>query len=199
VIENVITERNRQNAVHSTGPKSPEGKAKASQNARKWGVWVSDNTLEQENPEELADILTDYMGEYQPYSATQREYVRQLSTVTLRLHHLDACEMKMLSSPEEFETRNEANQETANNWRSYERVMLSLHRVRVSTERRFDRIVAQLHFLAERYPKQAVEEIEIEVDLRNAKRKPFNGRPIQNEPSEATTSNVFKDIPDKNN
>src|SRR5947208_297847 len=47
--------------------------------------------------------------------------------------------------------------------------------------------------LAEGYPKQPVEENEIEVDLRNAKRQPFNGRPIQNEPSEATTSKVFKD------
>ena len=43
----------RKNAKHSTGPRTPEGKARSSQNARKHGLFARDTLLPDENPEEF--------------------------------------------------------------------------------------------------------------------------------------------------
>ena len=97
---------NRANAQHSTGPKTPEGKAKSAQNSRRYGLFVSDNTLEQENPQEFADLFASYIADYCPTAGIEMELVRQLVSSTWRLRRLDRIETARLNSEEDPETRN---------------------------------------------------------------------------------------------
>ncbi|MHB9026646.1 MAG: hypothetical protein ACYC7E_21145, partial [Armatimonadota bacterium] len=55
-------EANRQNAQHSTGPRTPEGKARSSMNALKHGFFAKEALLPQEDAAEFttfADALRD--------------------------------------------------------------------------------------------------------------------------------------------
>ena len=62
------TAANQRNAGHSTGPKSPEGKRRSSQNALKHGMTSKEKefVLPNENAEEFKDRLAHWNSYYQP-------------------------------------------------------------------------------------------------------------------------------------
>ncbi|MHC4795738.1 MAG: hypothetical protein ACYTF1_03755, partial [Planctomycetota bacterium] len=61
---------NRQNAKKSTGPKTPEGKARSSQNALKHGLLARQILINDDDPNEKTEdfdqLLSDLVDELQP-------------------------------------------------------------------------------------------------------------------------------------
>src|SRR5436309_2056132 len=63
---------NRANAVHSTGPRTPDGRSRAAQNARKHGFTASSfSVIRIEDIEELACLKDDLVNFYQPANTQQ--------------------------------------------------------------------------------------------------------------------------------
>ena len=58
------TEANRKNAQRSTGPKTPEGKARSSKNALKHGLTSEELILPGENPEAYDARMDEWMDAY---------------------------------------------------------------------------------------------------------------------------------------
>ena len=63
---------NRENARHSTGPRSPEGKARSAQNARKHGFTASTFAIVRlEELDEVARLKDDLIATYEPINAQE--------------------------------------------------------------------------------------------------------------------------------
>jgi hypothetical protein len=69
---------NRRNAAKSTGPRSPEGKARSSMNALKSGVDAEAEIIPGENPAALAELTNQYLQRWRPTTPEQRCYVDTL-------------------------------------------------------------------------------------------------------------------------
>lgn len=76
---------NRRNARKSTGPKTSEGKARASRNATKHGLLSEDILLSSEDVEELSELLRD---ELQPVGELENHLVERISAARCKLHRL---------------------------------------------------------------------------------------------------------------
>ena len=72
-------EVNRKNAQHSTGPRTAEGKAAASQNAFKHGLYSKQLILPGEDPAELDALRADLRREHQPATTTEDILVNELA------------------------------------------------------------------------------------------------------------------------
>ena len=73
-------EANQQNAQHSTGPKTREGKEAVRLNALTYGLRARDLILPNEDPEEYKQLWARLEAEWQPQTHTERLYLEQMST-----------------------------------------------------------------------------------------------------------------------
>jgi hypothetical protein len=73
-------EANQRNAQHSSGPKTPEGKAAVRLNALKYGLRARDLIIFDEDPEEYKRLWAALEAEWQPQTHTERLYLEQMST-----------------------------------------------------------------------------------------------------------------------
>jgi len=77
----IISERqqdaNRQNAQHSTGPKTPGGKTAMRLNALKYGLRARSLLIPGENPEDYKQLWADLEAEWQPQTRTERMHLEQ--------------------------------------------------------------------------------------------------------------------------
>ena len=71
---------NRQNAQHSTGPTTPEGKASVRLNALTYGLRARQLLLPEEDPEEYKQLWDLLLAEWQPQTHTERLYLEQMAT-----------------------------------------------------------------------------------------------------------------------
>ena len=62
---NVIINRNIQNATHSTGPRTDEGKAIASQNSLKHGLASGTLLIPGEDPAAYEALVADFIAQHQ--------------------------------------------------------------------------------------------------------------------------------------
>src|SRR5258708_12299294 len=95
-------EANRRNAQRSTGPKTPEGKAKSSQNAITHGIFVK-KFLNGASPETVAEIEVLAAGireHYQPADMLEEMLMQKIVIEAGREHRLLGFEQKF----EEFTT-----------------------------------------------------------------------------------------------
>jgi hypothetical protein len=69
---------NRRNAAHSTGPRSPEGKARSSRNALKTGLYAEGNVIRGESTAALQLLAEQFHAEYHPVTPTERSLVDTL-------------------------------------------------------------------------------------------------------------------------
>src|SRR5215470_15782555 len=85
---------NRANATRSTGPRSPEGKARSSQNARKHGFAAASFQVNyMEDPEAVANLKADLVSVYQPVNAQELfalERIAIAQQAVLRIARLEA-------------------------------------------------------------------------------------------------------------
>ena len=83
---------NRQNAVHSTGPKTPEGKQVSSRNATRHGLSGAFNVLPHENAEEFDALAERIREEFQPGTENENFLVDQMIQARCRLLRIQRLE-----------------------------------------------------------------------------------------------------------
>ena len=87
-------EINRQNAAHSTGPKTEEGKAKSAQNALTHGL--SSAQIPLQNPRFL-ELLQAFQREHQnPQSQTAQIWLQELAFIAFKLEQIPAMEQQIM-------------------------------------------------------------------------------------------------------
>ena len=69
---------NQANARLSTGPQTPEGKARSSQNARKHGLSARQVVIAPQEREEFEDFLASYQDDLQPQGMLEQDLFNQL-------------------------------------------------------------------------------------------------------------------------
>ena len=85
------------NAQHSTGPRSPEGKAVSSRNALKLGLYSQADILPGENPAEFEQILRDYEAEYRPAGPIQTAAVHDFVRAIWLVRRYDRIEAQFIN------------------------------------------------------------------------------------------------------
>jgi hypothetical protein len=86
---------NRLNAQHSTGPRSPEGKAAVRFNALKTGIDAQSQVIPGENPAALALLAAEYYDRYQPATTEVRALVDALITAEWLQRRFRALEAQL--------------------------------------------------------------------------------------------------------
>ena len=89
---------NKANAQHSTGPRTPEGKAKSSQNALKHGLTAATVILPGEDPAEFNAFLGDMLHDLKPLSSVEEALVLEMVDAQWRLRRGTRAEAKILSA-----------------------------------------------------------------------------------------------------
>jgi hypothetical protein len=85
-------EANRRNALKSTGPKTPEGKAAVRLNALKHGLLSEEILLPGEDEEALRKLAESLRAELQPVGELENLLVDRIITLTWRLRRLGRVE-----------------------------------------------------------------------------------------------------------
>ena len=83
---------NRRNALKSTGPKTPEGKDAARQNAKKHGLRSQEVLLPGEDEDALKELDEKLRAELQPVGELENLLVDGIVAVHWRLHRLRQVE-----------------------------------------------------------------------------------------------------------
>ena len=91
-------EANKLNSQKSTGPKTPEGKAKSSLNRLSHGFASHARIMPGEDPEQFKGLLSDLVNEYQPATATEQILVEQMAPINGSASALFACRAKLSST-----------------------------------------------------------------------------------------------------
>jgi hypothetical protein len=86
---------NAANARLSTGPRTAEGKAHASQNARKHGLTARDLVLREGEQEEFDDLLASYQAELDPQGPLEQDLFDQLLHAAWNLRRVRRLEAEL--------------------------------------------------------------------------------------------------------
>jgi hypothetical protein len=96
---NLKSETARINGAKSHGPKTPEGKARSSQNSLRHGLTAADSaTLPIESKEDFQTLLDAYLDRYHPADAIEIELVETLAITRWRLRRVALLESRMLEN-----------------------------------------------------------------------------------------------------
>ena len=85
-------EANRRNALKSTGPKTPEGKAVVSLNSLRHGLRARTVVLPGENRQEFHQLCDDLEAEWQPHTRTEQFYLEQMAVSQWKLTRMEVGE-----------------------------------------------------------------------------------------------------------
>jgi len=96
---------NRQNAQHSSGPKSPEGKAAVRFNALTWSLRARSLILPDEDAADYQQLWNDLDEDWQPQNHTERLYLDQMANAQWRLTRMAASESRAYETKMLFEER----------------------------------------------------------------------------------------------
>ena len=80
------------NGAKSTGPTSPEGKARSARNAEKHGIYSSAVVLHHESAEQFTLLQEGYYQRFLPASQPEADLVDQMIAATWRLRRITAVE-----------------------------------------------------------------------------------------------------------
>ena len=90
---------NRANASHSTGPKTPEGKARSSQNARKHGLRAESFTIVAiEDPESFAELRANAIAVYRPANSQELHAVERIAQCQLEFERTARLQAALFTS-----------------------------------------------------------------------------------------------------
>jgi hypothetical protein len=124
---------NRRNARKSTGPKTPEGKAKSSMNALRHGLRASTILIRGEKPEDFDRLRAGLQDHYQPQNPAEQHLVDQAVIAQWKLVRSqvfeDACDKDLTS-----------NRDRADNLARMTQVQCRLERTYFKAYKELDRI-----------------------------------------------------------
>ena len=83
---------NRQNAKKSTGPRTPEGKARSSQNALKHGLLARDAVMADEDPADYDRLFCEFEDNLHPKNVLEFALIRQVANAEWRLRRIARLE-----------------------------------------------------------------------------------------------------------
>ena len=86
---------NAANARFSTGPRTAEGKARSSQNARKHGLTARDVVIREGEQEEFDDLLASYQGDLDPQGPLEHDLFDQLLHAAWNLRRVRRLEAEL--------------------------------------------------------------------------------------------------------
>jgi hypothetical protein len=89
---------NKANALLSTGPVTPEGKAASSQNNFKHGLYSKQLIMKGENPADLDALKADLIAEHQPANTTEELLVNEMAEQYWRLKRARRIETSIFSA-----------------------------------------------------------------------------------------------------
>jgi hypothetical protein len=89
-------EANRRNAQHSTGPRTPEGKAASSMNAFKTGIDAESSVVPGEDAAALAALTERFYQDCQPQTAIESLLVDNIIRASWRLRRFDRIDAEIL-------------------------------------------------------------------------------------------------------
>ena len=89
---------NKENAKHSTGPRTDEGKQRSSQNALKHGLCALDPLIPGEDPEAFQEHFCEIELDLQPATAIESNLVEQIADVSWRLKRLSRIEAALITA-----------------------------------------------------------------------------------------------------
>src|SRR5215467_8528842 len=89
---------NRRNALKSTGPKTPEGKAAVALNSLRHGLRARAAVLPGEYREEFQRLCDQLEAEWRPSTRTEQFYAEQLAVSLWKLRRADSAEASVLLS-----------------------------------------------------------------------------------------------------
>jgi len=89
---------NTTNAQHSTGPRTPEGQARSSQNARTHGLTARDLIVAPNEREEFEELLNDYQTDVKPQGAIQHTLFDELVGAAWNLRRVRRMEAELCST-----------------------------------------------------------------------------------------------------
>jgi len=87
---------NRKNAKKSTGPKTPEGKAKSAQNATTHGLTASHDVIKGESQEEFDAHKQSFLDVLNPQNAVEDFLADRVASLAWRLNRAGSIERQML-------------------------------------------------------------------------------------------------------
>ena len=88
-------EANRQNAQHSSGPKTPAGKAAIRFNALTYGLRTRSTILPDENCADYSQLWDEFAADWQPQTRTERCYLETMVTSQWLLRRIAESENKV--------------------------------------------------------------------------------------------------------
>ena len=92
-----VIKRNQDNAQHSTGPKTDEGKAKSSLNSTKHGLTSKQIVIPGEDPAEYDAHRTDLIRDLKPANSIESDLVEELAANSWRLKRAHRIETAILT------------------------------------------------------------------------------------------------------
>src|SRR6185436_9888872 len=97
-------EANQANARLSTGPQTPEGKARSSQNARKHGLSAREVVIAPDEREEFEDFLAAHQDELQPQGTLEQDLFNQLVLAAWNLRRISRLEAGLATNGDPLTT-----------------------------------------------------------------------------------------------
>ena len=123
---------NRQNAELSCGPVTAEGRARASQNATKFGLFSVANFVRREEQQIFNEFESGYLLELSPASPLEQTLAREIIHAAWRLRR---CADLEVAPPQELDDE------------SLDRLQVSIDRARSAAQRTFHRSLKELRRL----------------------------------------------------
>src|SRR5258708_34417206 len=89
---------NAANAQHSTGPRTAEGQARSSQNARTHGLTARDLVIAPDEREEFEELRNDYQTAVKPQDGIQQSLFEELVGAAWNLRRVRRKEVELCSN-----------------------------------------------------------------------------------------------------
>ena len=95
---------NRQNAQNSTGPRTDQGKQRASRNSLRHGLTARTGVLPSEDPAAFEQHRQNFLDQYQPANAIETQLVQELADTSWRLNRIPRLEAQLLTEADEADS-----------------------------------------------------------------------------------------------
>src|ERR1051326_4169801 len=150
---------NRANALHSTGPRTPEGKAISSANALKSGIYAKDTVVAGEDPARLDALRDSLYDTHRPEHADERILVDTMIATAWSLERLRKCQTQLWDRlMRTGEPNYDPDHNLSNAFPRNEDHFIKLQRLINSHDRSFHRaLTLLLRLQKERRPSPAIE------------------------------------------